>query len=33
MYRYIHTILPKLLGNPLLMNRFDYFSDFHEYKS
>ncbi len=29
----IYTILPKLLGRPLLMNRFDYFSHFYEYKS
>ncbi len=28
-----YTILPKVLGHPLLMNRFDYFSNFHEYKS
>ncbi len=28
-----YTILPKILGRPLLMNRFDYFSNFHEYKS
>ncbi len=27
------TILPKVLGRPLLMKRFDYFSNFHEYKS
>ncbi len=36
-YIYIHiytyTILPKVLGRPLLMNRFDYFSNFYEYKS
>ncbi len=32
-YIYIHTILPKVLGRPLLMNRFDYFSHFYEYKS
>ncbi len=32
-YIYIYTILPKVLGRPLLMNRFDYFSNFHEYKS
>ncbi len=31
--QYIYTILPKVLGHPLLMNRFDYFSHFHEYKS
>ncbi len=30
---YIYTILPKVLGHPLLMNRFDNFSNFHEYKS
>ncbi len=30
---YIYTILPKVLGHPLLMNRFDYFSNFYEYKS
>ncbi len=28
-----HTLLLKVLGHPLLMNRFDYFSNFHEYKS
>ncbi len=28
-----YTILPKVLGRPLLMNRFDYFSHFYEYKS
>ncbi len=28
-----YTILPKVLGRPLLMNRFDYFSNFNEYKS
>ncbi len=28
----IYTILPKVLA-PLLMNRFDYFSNFYEYKS
>ncbi len=28
-----YTILPKVLGRPLLMNRFDYFSNFYEYKS
>ncbi len=32
-YIYIYTILAKVLGRPLLMNRFDYFSNFHEYKS
>ncbi len=32
-YIYIYTILPKVLGRPLLMNRFDYFSYFYEYKS
>ncbi len=25
----IYTILPKVLGRPLLMNRFDYFSNFY----
>ncbi len=29
----IYTILSKVLGRPLLMNRFDYFSNFYEYKS
>ncbi len=28
-----YTILPKVLGRPLLINRFDYFSNFYEYKS
>ncbi len=28
-----YTKLPKVLGRPLLMNRFDYFSNFYEYKS
>ncbi len=28
-----YTILPTVLGHPLLMNRFDYFSNFYEYKS
>ncbi len=29
-----HTLYcPKVLGRPLLMNRFDYFSNFYEYKS
>uniref|UniRef100_A0A672R854 Pleckstrin homology domain containing, family A member 5 n=1 Tax=Sinocyclocheilus grahami TaxID=75366 RepID=A0A672R854_SINGR len=28
-----YTILPKVLGHLLLMNRFDYFSHFHEHKS
>ncbi len=28
-----YTILPKVLGRPLLMNRFDYCSNFYEYKS
>ncbi len=28
-----YTILPKVLGRPLLMNRFVYFSNFYEYKS
>ncbi len=32
-YIYIYTILLKVLGRPLLMNRFDYFSNFYEYKS
>ncbi len=32
-YIYIYSILPKVLGRPLLMNRFDYFSNFYEYKS
>ncbi len=32
-YTLTYTILPKVLGHPLLMNRFDYFSHFHEYKS
>ncbi len=27
----MYTILPKVLGRPLLMNRFDYFSNFYEY--
>ncbi len=27
-----YTILPKVLDRPLLMNRFDYFSNFYEYK-
>ncbi len=26
-----YTILPKYWVTPLLMNRFDYFSNFHEY--
>ncbi len=30
---YLYTILPKVLGRPLLMNTFDYFSNFYEYKS
>ncbi len=30
---HIYIILPKVLGRPLLMNRFDYFSNFYEYKS
>ncbi len=30
---HIYTILPKVLGCPLLMNRFDYFSNSYEYKS
>ncbi len=29
---YMYTILPKVLGRPLLMNRFDYCSNFYEYK-
>ncbi len=29
----MYTILPKVLGRPLLMNRLDYFSNFYEYKS
>ncbi len=29
----IYTICTKVLGNPLVMKRFDYFSNFHEYKS
>ncbi len=29
----MYTILPKVLGRPLLMNRFDYFSNLYEYKS
>ncbi len=29
----LYTILLKVLGHPLLMNRFDYFSNFYEYKS
>ncbi len=33
MFAKIYTILPKVLGRPLLMNRFDYFSNFYEYKS
>ncbi len=34
LHRYnIYTILLKVLGHPLLMNRFDYFSNFHEHKS
>ncbi len=33
LYIYIYTILPKVSGRPLLMNRFDYFSNFYEYKS
>ncbi len=32
-YIYKQTILPKVLGHPLLMNMFDYFSNFQEYKS
>ncbi len=30
--KYIHYIA-KSIGSPLLMNRFDYFSNFYEYKS
>ncbi len=30
---YTYTILPKVLDHPLVMNRFDYFSNFYEYKS
>ncbi len=30
---HLYTLLPKVLGRPLLMNRFDYFSNFYEYKS
>lgn len=26
----LYTILPKVLGHPLLINRFDCFSNFHE---
>ncbi len=33
LYANVHYILPKVLGRPLLMNRFDYFSNFYEYKS
>ncbi len=33
MYVNIYTILPKVLGRPLLLNRFDYFSNFYECKS
>ncbi len=29
----IYTILQKVLGHSILMNRFDYFSYFQEYKS
>ncbi len=32
-YLSIYIVLPKVLGRPLLMNRFDYFSNFYEYKS
>ncbi len=32
-YIYKYNILPKVLGCPLLMNRFDYFSNFYENKS
>ncbi len=27
-----YTVLPKVLGRPPLTNRFDYFSNFYEYK-
>ncbi len=27
------SLIAKVLGHPLLMNRFDYFSNFYEYKS
>ncbi len=29
----MQTTWTKVLGRPLLMNRLDYFSNFHEYKS
>ncbi len=32
-YIFIYTILPKVLGHPLLMDRFDYLSNFQVYKS
>ncbi len=32
-YCLIYNILPKVLGHLLLINRFDYFSNFQEYKS
>ncbi len=28
-----YTLLPKVLGHPFLMNRFEYFNNFQEYKS
>ncbi len=31
-YIYIHSIA-KSIGSPILVNRFDYFTNFHEYKS
>ncbi len=31
-HSFIYTIA-KSIGSPLLMNRFDYFSNFYEYKS
>ncbi len=31
-YANVHYIA-KSIGSPLLMNRFDYFSNFYEYKS
>ncbi len=33
MQSHIYTILPKVLGHPILINRFDYFNHFQEYKS
>ncbi len=32
-FRLTLRILSNVLGHPLLMNRFDYFSNFHEYTS